>query len=380
MRRLLAILAIGLTALLEPGAVGASAARAGSCSWTPFTSRMNSVRGPYYRVPSVVRARNGWLVAFAERRDNNGTRDDGNFDIVRSISTNNGCSWKAPKVLQDAGTHRVSNPLPILDAITGRIYLMTSVRTDKNYLYVSRSDTNGSTWTKPRRLVKPADGITGWRGGLTAPGNGIQLSSGPHKGRLLFSIGAVDHQGRYRVDVVASDDHGRSWKVTASVRPPRNTHIIEPSIVQLGGDTVFLTAHDQLTRDRLRPRYRAISTNGGTGFGTNRFVTMKTPTMVSVYVNTLVPTGAGSVLLMSGPSLAKRSDPTLRKDPAIWISKDKGRTWSKPHRIAAAGTQGSYTNMVQLSRTTIGVLYETGKRSWKERISFKRIKLSTLTR
>jgi sialidase-1 len=207
MRRLLAILAIGLTALLEPGAVGASAARAGSCSWTPFTSRMNSVRGPYYRVPSVVRARNGWLVAFAERRDNNGTRDDGNFDIVRSISTNNGCSWKAPKVLQDAGTHRVSNPLPILDAITGRIYLMTSVRTDKNYLYVSRSDTNGSTWTKPRRLVKPADGITGWRGGLTAPGNGIQLSSGPHKGRLLFSIGAVDHQGRYRVDVVASDDH-----------------------------------------------------------------------------------------------------------------------------------------------------------------------------
>lgn len=374
-RNLLRALLTALLAFAGLTVATTDPATATACKPTPFTSKAHA----YYRLPSVVRANNGWLVAFAEKRDNNSTSDNGNFDIVRSISTNNGCTWSGLRTIVDAGTHRASNPQIVVDRSTGQLILMSTIRTDKNYLYVAKSNNNGLRFSTPHRLQTPADGITNWHGGMTAPGNGIQLISGPHKGRLLFTVGAQDTRG-YRIDVIRSDNHGRTWTVTTGARTG-GTHVIEPSIAETSGDTVFLTAHDQLTNTRVQPRYRAVSTNGGTTFGSSRFVTMTTPRMPSVYANTLVPKGKyAGYLLLSGPSLVSAADPTLRKNPAIWFSRNRGQTWSRAHLIRPKGTQGSYTSMVQLSNTSLGVLFETGSRTWKERISFVRVSLATVTR
>ena len=72
-----------------------------------------------YRIPAIVRAVNGELLAFAEARKN-GPGDHGDIDIVLKRSTDDGATWGPMQLVQDewsAPTSKVwiGNPTPIVD-------------------------------------------------------------------------------------------------------------------------------------------------------------------------------------------------------------------------------------------------------------------------
>jgi len=65
-----------------------------------------------FRIPTIVQAKNGDLVAIAEGRVND-LGDDGDIDLVMKRSTNLGATWSPLSVVRSEGTSTTGNPLPL---------------------------------------------------------------------------------------------------------------------------------------------------------------------------------------------------------------------------------------------------------------------------
>lgn len=79
---------------------------------------------PVFRIPAVVRANDGTLLAICEERA--GTADGGNIDIFLKRSNDNGKSWGPLVLVQEEGGDAavtIGNPAPVVDSATGQIHL-----------------------------------------------------------------------------------------------------------------------------------------------------------------------------------------------------------------------------------------------------------------
>ena len=71
-----------------------------------------------YRIPAVIRAANGSLLAFCEGRKSGGG-DSGNIDLLLKRSSDGGRTWSPPQVVWDDTDNTCGNPcLVSLDATT----------------------------------------------------------------------------------------------------------------------------------------------------------------------------------------------------------------------------------------------------------------------
>ena len=102
--------------------------------------------------------------------------------------------------------------------------------------------------------------------------------------------------------------------------------------------------------------------------------------MAGVQGSALALTGRhAGTLLFSSPA---RKDPTRRHGMAVFVSRGKGvgRTWSAGHPVQQDSRPGAYSDLVQLDGATLGILYETGRTSWKERIDFRSLRIADVLR
>jgi sialidase-1 len=371
-------LGVAASALVVAPAVTAAgpAAAATRCSSTPF--RSEPARKTWFRIPAVVRTRAGTLVAFAERRDRV-TGDDGDFDVVTARSTNGGCSWSAYRVIGADAGNRVSNPTPIVDRTTGKILLFSVVAQRAGSggkgrgLYLQTSSDDGRTFTPLlQRPIRPAGA---YKGGLTGPGHGIQLSV-RHPGRLVLPMGYKTPAGRYGAYGIYSDDHGATWRTGFDEQDTSGrVQLIEGTVAELPTGDLFISFRDKWDGAAVGAARRyAISKDGGT--------TLAAPfrrqpmNVVSVQGSALALKGTyANHLLFSAPA-----DPTpnLRREMSVFVSTTRGATWGRRYQVELEDTPGSYSDLVQLSPSTIGVLYETGTVTWKERIAFETIAVPSL--
>ena len=64
-----------------------------------------------FRIPSIIEAPNGDLIAFAEGRES--LRDEGDIDLVMKRSTDLGQTWGTLQVIIDNGPDTAGNPARI---------------------------------------------------------------------------------------------------------------------------------------------------------------------------------------------------------------------------------------------------------------------------
>lgn len=323
-----------------------------------------------YRIPAIVQAQNGDLLAFAEGRKN-GTGDHGDIDIVLKRSSDGGQTWGPLQLVQDESDDPtakvwIGNPVPVVDmkdaAHPGRIWLAFTRSNER--LFVTSSDDNGATWSD-RRDVTSTAGNSAWGWYAAGPVHGIQLVRGPHAGRLIIPC---DHQilaaKNWGAHLVYSDDHGATWKLGAADTHPAADpiHPNECVAVELVDGRIYVNAREHQGSD---PATRAVaySSDGGLTFDAPFAAE---PNIISPVVqNSLarfVATDQGddhSILIYCGPGHA-----TERRDLTILVSYDEGKTWTRKTVIHPG--PAAYSDLVKLSSHEIGALYEAGQPLYQE--------------
>lgn len=353
----------------------ASEAATVGCTSSPFVAAPS--KHVWYRIPAVVRTGSGAIIAFAERRDNDSTTDRGNYDLVSRTSTNGGCNWGPLHVVADYGSNHISSPVPIWDPSTGSVLVFSSMRNTKNVyqgLFMQRSYDDGATWSSLLRGQITVADRSRWKGGLQGPGHGIVLRNGPAKGRLIFPMGYVQRDGRYGTYGLYSDDGGRTWRVGYDRLSPGKMQLMEGTIAELNDGRLLISYRDKRKTKPGTNRVFAISTNSGLSVSSyTRRNAIKTMSVQGSLLQT-----TGGPLLFSSPSFIKTKNLTIRQDMRIYFSYTGGATWHVGPLIGGKGRPAAYSDMVEIDSSKVGLLYETGKRKWRERIVFVQVRRSAL--
>ncbi|MFE0250899.1 exo-alpha-sialidase, partial [Streptomyces sp. NPDC059010] len=337
-----------------------------------------------YRIPAIVKTKDGTLLAFAEGRVLN-CGDAADIDIVLKRSTDGGRTWGPLQVVNDGGGDTHGNPAPIVDRETGRILLAETYntgRTDSGSCtvpcdrtpHLQYSDDDGRTWSAPRNLsdqILPKE-WNSWY--ATGPVHGIQLTRGKHAGRLVFGVNTETWDGT-RVSanhaaLIVSDDGGDTWRIGATdswpIAAADGTFRQKPSEVTLTertDGTIIVSGREQDGSD-LGHRSQTFSRDGGDSF-TGPFHGLPDLYTPQVQAATL---RMGNRILLSAPG-----DPDRRRTMMIRSSYDSGETWEGADRGKVVATDWSgYSDMVAVDASTVGLMYEGGAVDARDEIRFAR--------
>jgi sialidase-1 len=309
-----------------------------------------------YRIPALVTTKSGALIAICEGRKT-GRGDHGDVDLVQKRSTDSGKTWGPLELIhEEGGTAKVTigNPCPVVDHDTATIWLPFNRDNDRVFMLSSTDD--GRTWSKPRDITaetKKSD----WNWYATGPGNGIQLTRGKYKGRLVIPCdhrvnGNKDDKNSWeqagRSHVIYSDDHGQTWKLGGSTDFGMN----ECAVVELTDGTLMLNSRSYRGK---ACRGISLSQDGGATWQP----TYDDPALVeSVCQASLIryawlteKKNSNGILLFSNPAVPKgRNHVTVR------ASLDDGKTW--PYARLICEGSSAYSTLAVLPSGEIGLLYE----------------------
>jgi sialidase-1 len=321
-----------------------------------------------FRIPALIVSPKGTLLAFCEGRKT-GRGDHGDIDLVLKRSSDGGQSWQPLQVVHEEGDDAeitIGNPCPVVDAETGTIWLPMCRNNDD--VLITSSDDDGVTWSKPRVITSSVKGDD-WDWYATGPGNGIQLTRGQHKGRLVIPCDhRVKEKGEWnqagRSHVFYSDDHGRSWKLGGATDWAMN----ECAVVELPDGRLMLNMRSYRGKKR---RGVATSDDGGQSWSeVTDDATLVEPVCQASLIRYTWPDGDGkNLLLFSNPA-----SESARVRLTVRASRDDGATWPVS-RLLYEGSS-AYSSMAVLGDGQIGVLYE---RDDYGRISLARFGLDWLT-
>ena len=332
-----------------------------------------------YRIPAIVKAPNGELLAFAEGRVN-GCNDFGDVDIVLRKSKDNGITWGKFSIVAGFGKLQAGNPAPVVDLLDlnyslGRIFLFYNTGTNhegetrkgnglREVWYITSTD-NGNTWSNPKNITTsvhrpniPKENLSytfseDWRSYAITPGHAIQLKHDAHMGRIF--VPANHSQGEpqegfndYQAHAFYSDNNGLTWQLSENINIPSSNESIA---AELSDGRVMQNIRHQ--NGSQRERLVAISSDGGASWDTTFFdAQLPSPVCQASIINYTTPNGK-NVLLFSNPNHKKE-----RKNMTVRISFDDGQTWLLSRTIRAG--ESAYSDLVIQKYNVIGLLYEHG--------------------
>jgi len=301
------------------------------------------------------------IIAMAEaRRD--GALDTGVIDLVQKISDDGGNSWSKQQIIcqyieQDMHG-KCGNATPVFDSVTGTVFLaynLSGIPIDApegsrpHKSYIMTSDNGGLSWNEGKELAMPNS--------VFGPGHGIQKLFAPFKNRLVIPYNtSVGGQGSSIA--LFSDDHGETWVQGAKLGTGNENEIAELS----NGNLIMATRHIASVGNPPDPNGRlfSISANGGASWEkTTLDQTLPTPICQA---SLLTMNDKQGLLFLNPANTRARVQLTLR------YSADNGNSWNNEF-VVYPGPAG-YSQLGTLTNNNIISLYENGKLSYSEKISF----------
>ena len=182
----------------------------------------------YYRIPTLITAKDGSLVIFTDKRKENETDLPEDIDVICNYSTDGGLTWSEPYTIAqgfgymegygDCAVAHTNDDNGLIAIFVGGQGFWNSTANNPNRTYKSMSYDNGRTWTEPEDIThfifgyECQDSIRRkWRASFCASGNGLLTS----KGRIM-SVACVRETSAFSANnyVVYSDDNGETWQVS----------------------------------------------------------------------------------------------------------------------------------------------------------------------
>lgn len=334
-----------------------------------------------YRIPALAVTNQKTVLAFCEGRKTGGG-DSGDINMLVKRSTDGGRTWSDQAVIWDDAANTCGNPCPVVDRQTGVVWLLMTwnrgddrereiiaqTSDDTRRVFVTRSTDDGLTWAAPKEITTQAK-LPNWTWYATGPGAGIQMTRGPHKGRLIVPCDHIEADTRhYYSHVVYSDDHGQTWKLGGST--PQH-QVNECLAVELTGGRLMLNMRNY---DRTKHhRQIAVSDDGGLTWEDQRFEpTMIEPICQAGFRRYSWPDdGNRNIILFSNPAHERE-----RVNMTVRLSLDEGVSWPVAKRLHAGPS--AYSDLAVLGDQRIGCLYEGGREHRYESIILARFSLKWL--
>ena len=356
-----------------------------------------------FRIPSIVRAANGDLVAFAEGRVESASDSTATIRIVCKHSSDNGRSWSPLRVvarnLLAGAEYAAMNPSPVVDTVhgTGRIILLFKKLECSEWEIVQGrgvmrtfcifSDDHGRSWHGARDITgavhrpyqpayaavcpaaaQPENQAHDWRIQVPMLGHAIQLQGpapvpgcppapSPVRGRILH-IGSRTRSGDSVFGSMNyafwSDDLGETWQVGDFITtrwdgsPARGLN--EATAVELADGRVLVNSRNYRDGEPVRQRavtIGAFARDGHLTFGSARHdSTLVEPAVQASLLRYTWPGPAGSGgcsrILFANPA-----HPFARTNMTVRLSYDEGATWPiarlidpGPERLQRPGRAG----------------------------------------
>ena len=318
----------------------------------------------FYRIPALVKAADGALVAVADKRGDALGDLPNIITIVSKRSTDGGKTWSDMSIVAKGDTVAkcgYGDAVVIADEVKGNLVavfsgnngLWHSNESSLIRTYTSISTDNGKTWGEVKDITDQVYGGVygeGTRHGLfTGSGSGVQLKHGKHAGRIMLVVAARNDAswgGTLSNYAVYSDDGGQSWQVSKNAACVDGD---EAKVVELANGNVLMSIRNRAKGHRLF----SVSTDGGE--------TWSEPKLNETILD---PACNGDIVAYThkGKNLLLHSlpaSPTTREKVTVYVSEDNGETWM-PKRCIYPG-YSAYSSLQVLDDGTIGIIVEEGK-------------------
>src|SRR6185312_1123257 len=328
-----------------------------------------------FRIPAIVKAKNGDLLAFCEGRVNGGG-DFGNIKIVLKRSKDDGKTWSNLQIVASNDSLQAGNPAPVVDLTDsrfpqGRIFLFYNtgdghemeLRKGKGHreVFYKTSTDDDKTWSEPTDITLQVNRIhqpeinplwnfkDDWRTYANTPGHALQFIEGKYKGRIYIAANHSSGDPKpelrdYQAHGYYTDDHGTTFHLSETV-PFEGSN--ESTAAELTDNSLMMNSRNQTGKYRIV----SLSKDGGATWDTT-FVDHNLPDPICEGSLLNIGTKKKKSILAFCNNVSQQNRDSL----TLQISFDEGKTWKKKFLIEPKNT--GYSDIVKLSKNTIGVLYE----------------------
>ena len=311
-----------------------------------------------YRIPAVITAKDGSIVAVTDKRKYNEGDLPQDIDIICNRSTDGGHTWSEPHTIAlgtgynhgfgDCALAWNNDDNGLIAVFVGGVGLWNSTPSNPIRSYKSYSYDNGVTWTEPEEITQFIFGDnciypnqTTWRASFFGSGNGLCTSTG----RIMF-VAAIREGSAQSLNnyAVYSDDNGVTWHVSGRA--------------SVGGDEAKVT---ELVDGRILmsirhggKRWYNISEDGGETWQPN----------TSTWNDITAPACNGDMIRYTSENQGYDKNRLLhsvpygtqRTDVTVYVSYDEGETWPVSKDIVPYSS--AYSSLCILPDGTIGLYVE----------------------
>lgn len=341
-----------------------------------------------FRIPALLRAADGALLAFAEGRVESVSDTCRTKDLVMRRSLDHGRHWgalqrvvAAPPAAHAHALRSLMNPSPVLHTLHGSgiiTLVYAQLETDewriargegRGRLRAVRSHDHGASWGEPidvsaqlalpQGLARAWPQPQGWWLQVATLGHAIELQRGIHRGRLLYA-GHGTFGPASIFDAVGylfwSDDCGEHWQIGPALAlrddgsPARGPN--EATLAELADGSVLINARHY--RNTRPVGFRAVTrvTWDATGQPQVGATRSDTALMDSGVQGSLLALDGGRRLAFVNPA-----HPQARLALTLRLSDDGGERW--PWSTLLVAERCGYSDLATIPGG-LGVLFEHG--------------------
>ncbi len=311
-----------------------------------------------YRIPAVITAKDGSIVAVTDKRKYNEGDLPQDIDIVCNRSTDGGHTWSEPYTIAlgtgvnhgfgDCALAWSNDDNGLIAAFVGGVGLWNSTPSNPIRSYISRSYDNGQTWTEPEDITHFIFGDNcivpeqrTWRASFFGSGNGLRTSTG----RIIFVAAIRENTQQVLYNhAVYSDDNGQTWHVSGRASSSGD----EAKVTELVDGRILMSIR------HAGNRWYNISEDGGETWQ---------PT-TSTWYDITAPACNGDMIRYTSENLGHDRNRLLhsvpygnsRTDVTVYVSYDEGESW--PVKKCIVPYSSAYSSLCILPDGTIGLYVE----------------------